>query len=53
MQFAVTDKTARTDLQGLVRIHLMNEIPLNNRVTGYMRADDFEEVIKQLSDKNI
>lgn len=52
VQFAVTDKTARTDLQKLVKMHLMSEVSLNNRMTGYTKADDFETVIEQLSGKN-
>ncbi|OKZ26355.1 MAG: MerR family transcriptional regulator [Prevotella sp. AG:487_50_53] len=48
MQFAVTDRTARTDLQSLVRLGLMSEVPLNNRMTGYVQSDNFESVIKEL-----
>lgn len=51
-QFAVTDKTARTDLQALVQLGIMSEIKLNNRMTGYVRADNFEERINELSKGN-
>lgn len=52
-QFAVTDKTARTDLQALVQMGIMSEVKLNNRMTGYVRADNFEERINELSKGNI
>jgi len=48
-QFAVTDKTARTDLQALVKLGIMSEVQLNNRMTGYVKADNFEEVIEELN----
>lgn len=44
-RFAITDRTARTDLQELVKRGLMDEIPLNNRTIGYIRSDDFEQNI--------
>lgn len=52
MQFAVTDRTARTDLQSLVRLGLMSEIALNNRMTGYVRSDNFDDIIKELRKGN-
>ena len=48
-QFAVTDKTARADLQGLVELGIMSEVKLNNRMTGYIKADNFEEIIEELN----
>jgi len=52
MQFAVTDKTARTDLQSLVRLGLMSEVALNNRMTGYVWSDNFDDIIKELRKGN-
>ena len=51
-QFAVTDKTARTDLQALVKLGIMSEVKLNNRMTGYVKADNFEEIIEELNNGN-
>ena len=51
-QFAVTDKTARTDLQALVKLGIMSEVKLNNRMTGYIKADNFEEIIEELNNGN-
>lgn len=51
-QFAVTDRTARTDLQSLVRLGLMSEVALNNRMTGYVRSDNFDDIIKELRKGN-
>lgn len=51
-QFAVTDKTARTDLQALAGLGIMKEVKLNNRMTGYVKADDFEEIIEKLNKGN-
>lgn len=44
-RFAVTGRTARTDLQRLVIMGLMEEIPINNRTVGYIRSENFEEII--------
>lgn len=46
-RFSVTEKTARTDLQSLVRRGLMEELPLNNRTIGYVKSDDFYNIIEQ------
>lgn len=46
-RFSVTEKTARTDLQSLVRRGLMEELPLNNRTIGYVKSDDFYNRIEQ------
>ncbi len=46
-RFSVTEKTARTDLQNLVRRGLMEELPLNNRMIGYVKSDDFYNIIEQ------
>lgn len=47
-RFGVTIKTARTDLQNLIKRGFMVETPINKRIVGYSRSDDFEhEIIKQ------
>lgn len=46
-RFNITGHTARTDLQGLVRQGFMAEIPLDNKTMGYIKADDFEDKLKQ------
>lgn len=52
VRFTTTDKTARTDLQGLVRMNLMSEVMLNNRTIGYTRSDNFNEIINALKKAN-
>lgn len=44
-RFAITGKTARNDLQRLVSLGYMQEKPLNQRVVGYIRSDDFEALL--------
>lgn len=51
-RFSVTEKTARTDLQNLVRRGLMEELPLNNRTIGYVKSDDFYNRIEQNGKRN-
>lgn len=46
-RFNITGHTARADLQGLVRQGLMAEIPLNNKAMGYVKADGFDDKLKQ------
>lgn len=43
-RFSITEKTARADLQGLVKRGLMEERPLNNRTIGYIRSGDFYNI---------
>ena len=43
-RFNITGHTARTDLQGLVRQGLMDEIPLNNRLIGYVKSETYDEI---------
>lgn len=47
-RFAVSTKTLRADLQHLAGIGLLEERPLNKRMTGYTQAADIEEKIKLL-----
>lgn len=46
-RFNITGHTARADLQGLVRLGLLVEIPLNNKTKGYIKSDNFEDKLKQ------
>ncbi len=46
IRFGVTAKTARTDLQGLVSLGFVDEIPLNKRIMSYVRSENFEAEMK-------
>ena len=48
-ELGVSVKTIRADLEGLVKKDLLKTIPLNKRLTGYIRTDDFEEKLKEFS----
>lgn len=45
-RFSITSKTARADLQGLVKMQFMKEFPLNLRTVAYMKSDDFDNMIE-------
>lgn len=45
--FNVSIKTTRSDLQQLVALGFMQEININQRQLGYIRADNFEEKIEE------
>lgn len=47
-RFLVTMKTARSDLQYLVQLKLVQESPVNKRMMGYIRAKDFDVVFNNL-----
>lgn len=46
--FNVSVKTIRSDLEGLVKIKLMETISLNKRLTGYARAKNFEKRLREI-----
>ena len=48
-ELGVSVKTIRADLEGLVKKDLLKTIPLNKRLTGYIRTDDFEDKLKEFS----
>lgn len=48
-ELGVSVKTIRADLEGLVKKDLLKTIPLNKRLTGYIRTDDFEDRLKEFS----
>ena len=50
-RFNVTPKTARADLQHLVELGLMMESPINKRAIGYIRSDNFKDVLEKLTNK--
>lgn len=47
IRFGVTNRTAHTDLGGLVAMNLLTEIKLNKRKIGYIRSEKFEEITRQ------
>ena len=49
-RFTVSVKTIRSDLEGLVEAGLMKTIPINKRLTGYTRSDDFEERLAEIGE---
>ena len=50
-RFNISPKTARTDLQHLVALGLMKESPINKRKIGYIRSDEFNSVLNDLTNK--
>ena len=50
-RFTVSTKTARTDLQNMVKSGLLTEVPVNRRMVGYMKSDNFENILKSLIEK--
>ena len=49
--FPITIKTARTDLQHLVQLKLLKETPINKRMIGYTKAENFDEILNNLSNR--
>lgn len=45
VRFAVSSKTARSDLNWLVERGYLNEISLNKRKIGYVRSEKFQEIL--------
>lgn len=48
IRFNVSVKTTRSDLQQLVTSGLMQEININKRQLGYIKADNFEERLEEI-----
>ena len=48
-QFDISPKSARTDLQNLVEMGYLSPTHLNKRAIGYIKSDNFEELIKASS----
>ena len=50
-ELGVSVKTIRTDLEGLVQMGLLKTHPLNRRLVGYLRSDDFDKKIEEIKGK--
>ena len=48
-QFNITARSARTDLQELVEMGYLSATNLNKRAIGYIKSDQFEELIQRVS----
>ena len=46
-QFDITTRTARTDLQELVKMGYLKITNINKRALGYIKSDEFESLIKR------
>lgn len=49
VRFNISPKTARADLQHLVELGLMKEAPINKRKVGYIKSDDFDGKLNELT----
>lgn len=47
--FSVSVKTIRSDLNGLVGLKLLETVPINQRLTGYIRVKNFEDKLAEIS----
>lgn len=47
-KFGVSPGTAKSDLRNLMNKGYLKEVSLNKRTKGYVRSDDFEELIKKV-----
>ena len=47
-ELGVSVKTIRSDLEGLVQMGLLKTYPLNQRLVGYLRAEGFEDKIREI-----
>ena len=47
-ELGVSVKTIRSDLESLVQMGLLKTYPLNQRLVGYLRAEDFEDKIREI-----
>ena len=50
-RFSISTRTARTDLQHLVELTLLKEILINKRMMGYIKSDEFENILANLSNQ--
>ena len=48
IELGVSVKTIRSDLEGLVKIGLLKALPMNKRLIGYIRTDDFESKLAEI-----
>ena len=49
VRFNISPKTARADLQHLVELGLMKESPINKRKVGYIKSDNFDQTLSELT----
>lgn len=47
----VSVKTIRSDLEGLVELGLLDRIPLNRRLVGYVKSSSFEDRLREIRGK--
>ena len=47
-ELGVSVKTIRSDLEGLVQMGLLKTYPLNQRLVGYLKAEGFEDKIREI-----
>ena len=45
--FNVSVKTIRSDLEGLVKMGILETVPMNRRLVGYARSKDFEFILME------
>lgn len=50
-RFAVSNYTARTDLEGLVKIGFLSDIQLNKVKRSYIKSDNFDKLLQESSRK--
>ena len=50
-QFDISARSARTDLQELVEMGYLGATNLNKRAIGYIKSDQFEDLIQKVSNK--
>lgn len=44
----VSVKTIRSDLEGLVQLKLLSKVPLNKRLYGYTKSEDFDSKLREI-----
>lgn len=44
----VSVKTIRSDLEGLVKLGLLDKIPINKRLYGYTKSPNFESILREV-----
>lgn len=51
-QFIISARTARTDLQELVEMGYLSQIHLNKRAIGYVKSNQFDELLPNILEQN-
>ncbi len=47
-RFGISSGTAKSDLRDLTNKHFLKEIALNGRTKGYVRSDNFQEMVRHI-----